>query len=512
MNRWHSAYESVLFSVKILVLGLLFSGIGNVFLNTYMVNTFHWSNSLLTVVAYVLVYIGSFIITLYPLLLLSVLLLSKTNDNTQVVTGIVNYVVLQIVVTFAYPMLSKATLSSNVFNSFFSVNLEKLGIGTGTGSAFSLGLIAALIVYVITRYSSKQTTRFGGYGLLGFLDNHMWSLLLGVLLTAAAGIALAYIWPFILQLLYAIFDVIRSDVRNPMNFFIYGFVDRIASLLNLSNIVRSEFWLASFGGSWMDSFGSVFNGDLNIWLAQMNLGILYESGKFTAAYYIINIFAIPGYLFAMYRTYSGSYERRKHLILLIVVFLISVLSGNILPIEIIMLLTAPLLYVIHLLLVSLIFAIVSGLSLFVGFSTMTTLNTANPGNLIDFIFYYNNSLLSNRIILMIYIGVIAFAVYFIITTFYYNNMALDILNIGVKDKKINGMISGLGGLDNIRNIQATPTKIIVNMLDSQKINISELHQIGVVRIVESRAGFTLHFGSGSYMLVKNIKRLLRHAR
>lgn len=512
MNRWHSVYESVQFSVKILFLGLVFSTIGSLLTNQNLVYQFSLTNTYVTLVAQISIFIGSYIITLFPLILLVVLLSAKTEDRSQQIIGVINYFVFQIVIMFVYPLISDISVSSSALFSFMSVNLESSGLANITSSPFLLGTLASVLIYYITRSVADRTKRFGGYGVLGFLDHQIWSAIISLLLTVAAATLFAYGWPYVLNALYSAFDMINNDVKNPMNIFIYGLLDRFLSLIGMGDIIHREFWFGALGGSWMDDFGTVYQGDITIWMAQIDHNILFESGKFTAAYYISNLFAVPGYLLAVYRTFSGKFERRKYTILIILAFIIVAISGNSIAIDLFMILSAPLLYAVHLMLYAVISAILSGLSIYVGFSTFSTFSTASPGNIIDFIYYYSNQLLNNRIMLMIYIGIITFAVYFLITTYYYNNVALDILHTGVAKVRVEKMIEAFGGTENIRTIQSTPTKVIVNLEDRNKFNFSLAHEVGVVRIIESRVGYSLHFGSGSYMLVRLIKKKIREGR
>lgn len=509
MNRWHSAYETIKFSIKVLLLGLLFNAIGMSMLNVNVVNFFNITNQIVFLIANIFIYLGGLIVDFFPLIVLLVILCARNDDFSTVINGFINYLVFYVVMMFVISMVVTKVYPSYTYFSLFSVDLSALNLGTATQSPFLTGMIGSLCIAYITRRVHRTTQRSGGYGFLGFMNSNSWSILWGIVLSALLGVAFAFVWPKILDVLFAIFTSISADVKNPISLFIFGFVDRVMSLLNLSSIIRSQFWLGQAGGSWMDSFGSVSVGDLRIWLAQQNLGLLVESGKFTSAYYVTNIFALPGYLIALFRTYTSRLERRKNILLFIGLYLIVALSGNMYGIELIMLMTAPFLYAIHLVLFSITFALMGGLSIYIGFSTFITLSSANPGNIIDYFTYLNKAQTGDHMVLIAYIGIIMFVAYFLITTYFYSSIALDILHTGIGVRRIDDTIDALGGLDNIKAIQSTPTAYIALLADRSKFNISKVHGLGVTRIVESRVGYTLYYGAGSFALCREINRKLK---
>lgn len=509
MTRWRYAYETIQFSLKVLVLGLLFNAIGLTLLNPNLVTQFEITNEIVLLVANVLVYVGSFIINIFPILILIVALMGRTEKRSMVMTGLLNYFIIHIMSAVLYPVVSSISVSSNVFDQLFLFNLSSFGSSSTSTQPFVLGVVASILAIFITRSSTKQTQKFGGYGLFGFLGSDMWSLLLGIVESAVCGLMIAFGWPYVIQFFYGLFEIISSDIKNPMNLFIYGVLDRLSAMLSMSSIIRQEFWFGSLGGTWMDSFGTVYTGDINIWIAQYDLSILLEAGKFTAAYYVSNLFMIPGYLFALYRTYTEKRERRKNTLLYFVIALIVALSGNMLIVEIIFLLVSPFLYVIHLLLFGVVNSLISGFQLYIGISNVVTLQALNPGNLIDYIYYLSGSMTVDRMILITYLGLIMFAVCFLLTTFFYNKMALDILHIGVEKKKIEDMIEALGGIENIEAIHSTPIHIMVRLKNRSNLSIERIHRSGVIRVVESKYGYKMNYGSGSYLLAKRIRKEIK---
>ena len=63
-------------------------------------------------------------------------------------------------------------------------------------------------------------------------------------------------------------------------------------------------------------------------------------------------------------------------------------------------------------------------------------------------------------------------------------------------------------MENIEKISSSPTKVIVKLYNEDSINPAGLHRQGVTKIVQTREGFILLYGSGSYMMQKEINKRL----
>ena len=88
-------------------------------------------------------------------------------------------------------------------------------------------------------------------------------------------------------------------------------------------------------------------------------------------------------------------------------------------------------------------------------------------------------------------------------------MAIDVLNIGTKQERVIEFIERLGGLENIEWISSTPTRVHVNLIDRDKLNVAGLHRQGVTRIVETRISFLLSYGAASYIIQSEINKAMK---
>ena len=143
-----------------------------------------------------------------------------------------------------------------------------------------------------------------------------------------------------------------------------------------------------------------------------------------------------------------------------------------------------------------------------GFSYFGSLITSTPGNLPDLLGIAQNPALFSKVIILLLVGVLIFVSYFSFTRLYYRRLAIDLLNTSNQGQRIEDFADALGGYDNIESISSSITRVHVQLVDRDKINVAPLHRDGVVRIVETRQGFILSIGSSAYMIQRDINKVI----
>ncbi len=504
MNRLQSYYEQLQFPIKVLFFSSFLIAIGSLFVNPYISTFINVENTIIFTISQILLYCGGTILSYFPFYIFIKLLAHRNEEQNIVVTGIISYVIFVIVLT----ILTPATFEKAVYESVGEILL--LGDKTGI---FNTGIFGLLGIYLIVTYIYQSTRDSKLFSLVSYVDRDTVRLIYSMLGSAVLAFAFSYLWPIVIQSIYKVLTFIATDVNNPMTMFAYGGFERIMSLFNLDSILHQEIWFGPLGGTWVDLSGQTFNGDVAIWTAQLNESVnvigTSDAGRFTSAYYILNIFAVPAYLLGIYSTFTNKQYLKRNVFILSLSLIVSMLSGVLLPVELLMLVTSPMIYVFHIFMTSLVFAVLSGLSIYLGFSFTGNLITANPGNLIDMISLLRKPALMNKVLILILLGVFIFISYLLMTRLYYSKLALDVLNIGSKEDKINDFIERLGGLENIAYISSTPTRVHVQLTDRDKLNVAGMHQQGVTRIIETKQGFVLSIGSSSYIYQKEINQKLK---
>lgn len=509
MRRWHSLLEIVQFPLKTLFVSTIFMGLGGLLLNPNLVTIVSVENRWILTLAELLRYFGGMMIMLFPLLLLIKALSKRYEDSVPVYIGIVGYVALHITTMF----FSLGELLPSAYYPVLgiSVNLTDIFLpGTGVIYPIQTGILSSIYLINITRFCYHRSRSASDHGLLPFVDKDTWAAIEVIFLSILGGIGISYLWPFIMQITDLIFKFIASDITNPVNLFFYGITERILSTISLSRLIREPFWFGIFGGSWIDGLGNNFVGDVAIWTAQRANGVYSLGfGRLITPYYVLNIFAVPAYLIAAYQTYTDKINKRRYFSFLLFAIFLSILFGTLLPVEIYMLVATPLLYVVHLFTTGLLFAIFEAFSVSVGYTYSGLELVATPASLIDLAIFWRNPGMQRSLTVILVVGILMFAFYYLITRIYYRRVAVDAMNIGVKAEKVEAIIQAFGGLDNIRMAHSTPNRLTILPYDKTLVDFKRVHLVGLYKIVETRAGYSMAFGACSFMLRSDLVKMMR---
>lgn len=501
MNRLQSYYEQLQVPLKAMFIASAFIAIGSIISNPYLNNLIKLDNPLLVTASTIFMMCGGIILSYFPLYVFVKLLAHEKSEPNIVVSGLMTYLVFMI----SMLIMTQYAGDRPVYLASYSVT-----INNNTYKLFNTGIFGFLAVFYWVRYVFRKPTKQRSITASSFLDGESKKTVVSIIGGLFIGLAFAWLWPSVLNSIYTVMNFISSDSNNPMGLFAYGALERIMSLGNVLDIIRSEFWFSDMGGTWMNLNGTTFFGDVNIWSGQIRETVnSFSAGRFTVPYYVLNLFAIPGYIVALSKTISNKKIRNRNLGILISVILLSVFGGILLPIELLMLLTSPTIYFFHIFMTSFIFAILRGFSVAFGFSYFGILNAATPGTLVDLFGISQNAVLFTKVSILVLLGVIIFVAYYAFTRFYFNKLALDILNTANQDQKIEDFVEALGGYENIESISSSITRIHVHLKDRDLISVAPLHREGVVRIVETRQGFVLSLGTAAYILQKEINFKLK---
>lgn len=508
MSKWHSLLEYLQFPLKVLFFATILLGIGSLISNPNLDIVSSDTPTLLLTISNVMQYSGAILIHLFPLLIFIKILSKRFEDSAPIMIGMFSLIVIIVITMIAaksdypqyyYESLLGIEITSNTLNSLIAT----------VQAPYKMGIIPFVIAYYITRFSYQRSRHHVRHGLFYFIDHDSWAMLIALILSVLAGIGLSFIWPFIIQIMQQFFAYVSADMYNPLHMFFYGVFERICDVLNIINIPRNVFWLSEAGGSWIDSLGNTYLGDVSIWQATLNIADANtSSGQFISAYYIINIFLIPAFLLGYYTLMGKKETRTKYLVFIILACLLSIICGNPLPMELCMLVISPLLYICYLVIVGFAFALTTSLEAFVGFSFGGSLLTAMPGNIIDLLSYLANPNFYQSVIIILIAGLVLGILFYFSTLFYFKKAAIGLLSIHDADKVALKVVKAMGGIDNILEIDATPDKLITSFKSRDIVDLDELHELGAYLILESRDGYYVRLGNISIMVSDRINEML----
>jgi len=512
MRNWHSFYEILKFPLEIIFFAVIIAGTGNLITNPAFGIADFINNDYIILLAEILQRTGQFLLVNFPLLFLIRLVARRGGSATTFISAITGYVGFLVATMF----VADTSLPSTAFSSILGISINKSTLQHLSGSThypLQTGVFGAIIVAMITLWAFNRSRNRSEYGFLSFISKEVSVSMRTVSYSLIAGAVTAYVWPFVFMGIQKIISFITVDTTNPINLTLYGICDRLFGALGLGTLIRQPFWYTVNGGTWVNMAGASISGDVNIWTSQVTANaVTGYSGRFFTPYYILNIFAVPGMIWAMFSLYTDAMERRRMWVLCLIATIVSLLCGTLLPLELMLALLCPLLLMFHLMYTGVMFGIMHVMHAYLGYySTDTTTIMAFPGTLPELIKYLQYPSMRQTIIIVAAAGAISFVIYFLVTRLYFRRLAVDLFDTGTKERMVRETIKAVGGIENVKMTQSSISALTISVYDPNKMNIDRLRKIGTYRVFETRVGYTICFGAASTMIRIGINDAMRES-
>ncbi len=387
------------------------------------------------------------------------------------------------------------------------VGIKSLEMGVFGGIIVGLG-VAALHNRFYKIQLPTVISFFGGVRFVPIISTFVYILV---------GLVMYFVWPYVQRGIYSLGDlVLRSGYFGT---FIYGTIERALIPFGLHHVFYMPFWQTGLGGS-MVIDGQTVAGAQNIFFAQLaspsTTQFSVEATRFMSGKFPLMIFGLPGAALAMYSVAKPS-KKQVAGGLLLSAALTSILTGITEPIEFTFLFVAPVLYVIHSIFAGLAYMIMHILNVGVGMTF--------SGGVIDlFLFGILQGNDKTNWLNVIWVGIIYFAVYYFI--FRYLIKKFNFITPGREDdeadtklytrKDVNAakedksplILEGLGGKDNLVNVDCCATRLRVTVKDSSKVNDNLLRQSGASGIIKSGSGVQVIYGPRVTVIKSNFEDYL----
>lgn len=500
-------YENCKMPIRIAFFGFVLIAFGFLIRNE-SVNIFYtFTNTFLLMIADGCLSLGQTIIVNLPLIFMIYLVCKKANSGVPIVLAIVGYFSFLITTS----LFVNQTLSTYAYANTSGVN-SILSISGLTRYPLETGMIGSFIVAYITRFSYIRSRHRTSNSLLGFLNKDSAAIVYNIVFCSLAGIIVSFVFPFIYKYLSDLTTYISKDLSDPVRIGIYGVVDRVLSILGLGNFIRYPFWYTALGGSYQTLAGQSIVGDVNIWAYIKDTVTSFAGcGRFITPYYVINMFIVPALYLGMLFSMSDKQERKHFILPFVFASLLSFVAGNPLPMELMMALTCPLLLVMYLLVVGTVFGYMTSANIFLGSNIVSSASTitAMPGNFPDFVINLRSVVHFDSLLQILLVGLIAGVVVYLLTYFYFHFLAYNLINPTKDEAVVNETVEVLGGYDNIENVGSGFFRVNFALFDNEIVSIDRLKELGGNKIMETRNGISIDFGSSSYIVSKMIKRVLK---
>ena len=287
---------------------------------------------------------------------------------------------------------------------------------------------------------------------------------------------------------------------------IYGIIERALIPFGLHHVFYMPFWQTELGGSMLID-GTLVSGAQNIFFAELASNsaepFSVSATRFMTGKFPFMIFGLPAAAFAMYR--AARPEKKKAVGgLLLSAALTSMITGITEPLEFTFLFAAPLMYGVH--------CVLAGLSYMLMHIFNVGVGMTFSGGLIDLTLFgiLQGNAKTNWIWIVI-IGLIYAVVYYFV--FYFMITKLDLKTPGreadngeVKlytradynkksgDKTSELLLKGLGGKDNISDLDSCATRLRVTVKNTDLTDESALKASGASGVIRKGNGIQIVFG------------------
>ena len=509
--------RSFMLPIALLPIAGLLLGVGASLTNAAMIESYGLEeilgegtllNSILTILSAV----GSIIFDNLPIIFaMGVALgMAETEKATATLSAAIAFFVMHATISTLLDLTGRATDGSLHEGSIAQV----VGINSLQMGVFG-GIIVGLGVAVLHNkfYKIKLPTVISFFGGTRFIP------IISTVVYVVVGAVMFFVWPFIQEGIFALGNLVLDS--GYVGTAIYGFIERMLIPFGLHHVFYLPFWQTGVGGNAIVD-GNLIMGAQNIFFAELaspSTEVFSVSAtRFMSGNFPFMIFGLPGAALAMYTT--AKREKRKIAGgLLLSASLTAMLTGITEPIEFTFLFVAPALYLFH--------------SLFAGLSYMFThvfnvgVGMTFSGGIIDLLLFgvlQGNE--KTNWVAIIPIGIAYFILYFLLFRFMirkfdfltpgreedgetklytradYNERKkaevagepqMSAADVGLESTS-SLIVRGLGGRENIKNVDCCATRLRVTVNDSALVVDALLKKSGAAGVIRRGSGVQVVYG------------------
>jgi N-acetylglucosamine PTS system EIICBA or EIICB component len=436
---------------------------------------------------------------------------ARKADGSTALAAVVGYLVVEAV----FKTMSPIVLAGEV---------DKAGEQAQINYSVFAGIVVGLVTaWLFDRYHTIQLPSY-----LGFFGGRRFVPIVVSLACLFLAFAMSYFYPIFDAGLTGLGEFIGG--AGALGAFVYGFANRMLIPFGLHHIPNSYVWFLY--GDYQTPGGEAVTGELTRFAAgDPTAGIL------TSGFYPILMFGLPAAALAMIHV-ANKKQRKVAVGILSAAALTAFLTGITEPLEFAFMFVAFPLYVIH--------AMLTGLSLAIAYLLDIHLGFSFSAGLADLLLY-STAPAAKNIPLLIGMGVVFFAVYYLLFRFAITKWNLrtpgrepeaefeaeEEANLdegaasataltaggattGTKtapapvaaDSKAEQVIAAFGGRENLVNVDACITRLRMEVADKGKVDQTRLKSLGAAGVVEVGNSVQAVFGTDAEALKNDIVDIL----
>lgn len=499
--------RSFMLPIALLPIAGLFLGIGSSFTNATTLSAYGLTNvikegGVLYTILDIMRKTGSVIFDNLALLFaMGVAIgMAKKEKEVAALSGAIGYLIMNMAISAL--IFAKGGVEAMAQNSTTqSLGITTLQMGVFGGIIVGLG-VAALHNRFYTIKLPQVLSFFGGTRFVPIITSIVYLLV---------GILMFYIWPLVQGAIAGLGGlVLRSGYAGT---FIYGVIERALIPFGLHHVFYMPFWQTELGGSMLID-GNLVQGAQNIFFAELGSksveGFSVEATRFMAGKFPFMIFGLPAAAYAMYKAAKPS---KKKLVggLLLSAALTSMITGITEPLEFTFLFVAPVMYAVHCVLAGLSYMLMHILNVGVGM-------TFSGGAIDLFLFGVLQGNEKTNWLFVVLVGAIYALIYYLV--FYFLITKFDFKTPGREagdeetrlytrkdmEQKVNTkeetrvdsvssmILSGLGGKDNLSDLDCCATRLRVTVNNPELVQDSLLKASGASGVIHKGNGVQIIYG------------------
>ena len=503
MKKISFIFESCKEAIRVTYVGFICIAIGFLIQNE-SINVFYtFKSTFILVTAEFLYKFGECIVINLPLIFMLNLVCKKSHSAFPLISALIGYFAFMVATMIFAP--TSLDSSAYINNSFIT---SSFGLTSGSRLPLNTGMVGSFIVAFITRYTFIRSRHNSMAYKNSYFDRDVFGIFFNVILCVIAGLVISFVYPILFEQVQNLFKYISNNSKDSISLGIYGFFDRLFSIMGIPNIIKDPFYFTSLGGSYTANNGTIIVGDANIWEFTKDISDGYAgAGKFMTAYYIINIFIVPCFYFGIYKSITNKKEKSKFSKIFLLISLFSIVCGNPLPMELFLLFSAPVLLLLYLFVVASTFALTNQFEIYLG-SNISSMNPwiAMPGNMPDYLINLRNVYHSDAIRSILILGIFAAIFSLIISLVYFKSIAADANYIKSKRGLMSVIYEAIGGWENIKVCTSGLYRIMIIVNDIKLMDIDKIKAINASKIFETKDGINIDVGTSAYIISKTINK------
>ena len=377
--------------------------------------------------------------------------------------------------------------------------------------SLEMGVFGGIIVGLGVAWLHNRFYRIRLPAALSFFGGVRFVPIISTLAYIAVGALAFFVWPFVQIGISKLGDLVLAS--GYFGTFLYGFIERALIPFGLHHVFYLPFWQTGVGGSMVIDGATVY-GAQNIFFAQLaspsTEQFAVSATRFMSGKFPLMIFGLPGAALAMYSVAKPEKRRVAGSLLLSAAFT-AMLTGITEPLEFTFLFVAPFLYYgVH--------CVLAGLAYMLMHLAKVGVGMTFSGGVIDLLLYgiLPGNAKTNWIMVPL-VGLGYFLIYFLIFRFLilkrgyitpgreegdgetklYTRADLEAEKAAAAS---NGdtlsplIVRGLGGKDNIRNLDACATRLRVTVENEELIREDLLKQSGAAGVLRRGGSLQVIYG------------------